>query len=169
MAAVRLRLALDQNFPKPLLASVQDWLPEDLEIVHLDSLDRRLGAVSDRELFIALKQLGLDGLITNNYRMLNIASEVAAIVATKAVVVAVQGMGDDPIRAAGALLLELPGLRGRVVPKVSNVFLLNYAHRRPEDAWNYLKRIAERDGVPPDTLWQSVKLSQTELNAAVLN
>lgn len=46
--------------------------------------------------------------------MLNLPREIAAIVATKAVVVAMKDMGDDAIRAAGALLLELPGLADRI-------------------------------------------------------
>lgn len=72
-----------------------------------------------------------DGLV-KNYTMLDVPEEVAAIVKTKAVVVAVEALGHDPIRAVGALLLELPGLARRVRP---NVFRLNYARRRPEDAW----------------------------------
>jgi hypothetical protein len=44
---------------------------------------------------------------------------------TQAVVVA-EGLGRDPLRAVGALLLELPGLSSRVLPRRSNVFRLTY-------------------------------------------
>jgi hypothetical protein len=53
--------------------------------------------------------------------MLDVPAELAAIVRTQAVVVAVEGLGHDPLRAVGALVLELPGLSKRVIPRRSNV------------------------------------------------
>lgn len=169
MPAASLRLALDQNFPRPLLHAVAEYLPPELEIVHIRELDPRLSDVSDRALFIALRQLGFDGLITNNWRMLNIPQEIAAIVATKAVVVAMQDMGADAIRAAGALLLELPGLVTRLKPDVANVFLLHYARRQPRSGWEYLQEAANREGITPGELWKAVKPSAEELDTPVLD
>ncbi|MPZ60274.1 MAG: hypothetical protein GEU93_03040 [Propionibacteriales bacterium] len=123
--------------------------------------------MSDRRLFVALYQLGWDGLITNNYRMLRIPAELAAIIKTKATVVAIEGLGHDPLRAVGALLLELPGLPGRVVPSCANVFRLSYARRRPVDAWRYLARVAESRGQNTEALWQEVQVSDEELAASV--
>lgn len=168
MSESALRLVLDQNFPQPLLRDVWEWIPPDLEIIHLGDLDGRLRTASDRELFIALHQLGYDGLITSNWKMLNIPMEVAAIIATKAVVIAMRSMGHDPIRAAGALLLELPGLVKRLRPHRANVFLLHYERRRPEDAWEYLKRIAEREGVSPQDLLDDVRVTSEELANPIL-
>lgn len=164
-----LRLVLDQNFPQPLLRDMWGWLPhEEVEIVHLGQLDDRLREVSDRELIIALSQLGYDGLITNNWKILNVPTELAAIIATKATVVATRGMGHDPIRAAGALLLELPGLSKRLRPKRSNVFLLNYSRRRPEDGWEHLRRIATREKVDVTDLHAAVRVTSEELDTPVL-
>ncbi|WP_406031978.1 hypothetical protein OG801_26200 [Nocardioides sp. NBC_00163] len=163
-----LRLVLDQNFPQPLLRDVGEWIPPEVEIVHLGNLDDRLRTVSDRELFIALHQLGYDGLITSNWKMLNIPMEVAAIIATKAVVIAMRSMGHDPIRAAGALLLELPGLVERIRPNRANVFLLHYERRRPEDAWEYLKRIADRESLSPQGLLDRVRVTSEELANPIL-
>jgi len=166
-----LRLALDENFPEPLLNVLRDssWLPRDVEITHINRLDPRLRGMGDRQLLIALYQLGFHGLITNNWRMLNIPMEIAAIVATNAVVVAIKDMGDDAIRATGALLLELPGIRKRLKPGVSNVFLLNYARRHGEDAWESLRRAAEHEGVSVGALYDQVKLSPDELTRPVLD
>jgi hypothetical protein len=104
-----LRLALDQNFPKPLLEDLQRWLPTEVEVVHITDIDSRLSPLSDRELIIALRQLGFDGLVTNNWRMLNIDSEIAAIIATNSVVVAMKKMGDDAIRRLAPSCLSFLG------------------------------------------------------------
>jgi hypothetical protein len=138
-----LRLALDQNFPTPLINAIRDYLPADLEARSLREIDPRLSDLEDRPLFIALHQLGWDGLITNNYKMLDVPSEIAAIVKTKAIVIAVDGLGHDPLRAVGALLLELPGLPDRIRPRTSNVFRL--AYRR-----HYPKRPGATSNAPPN-------------------
>jgi hypothetical protein len=62
-------------------------------------------------------------LITN-YKMLEVPTEIAAIVTTKMIIIAIEGLGHDPLRAVGALLLELPGLPDRIRPRRSNVFRL---------------------------------------------
>jgi hypothetical protein len=169
MEGPALRLVLDQNFPQPLLRDVRPWMPTDVEVSHLGQLDDRLRAVSDRQLLIGLMQLGYNGLITTNHKMLQVPEELAAIIATKAVVVATKSMGHDPIRAAGALLLELPGLPSRVRPRRANVFVLNYNRRQSEDPWEHLSEIAQRQGVSPTELHEQVRVSQLELDTPVLD
>lgn len=168
MTPQRLRLALDQNFPTPLINAIRDYLPDDIDLAHLPSIDPRLSDLSDRQLVIALAQLHFDGLVTNNYKMLNVPEEIAAVIKTKSVVVAVEALGHDPIRAVGALLLELPGLASRVRPEMGNVFRLNYARRQPQDAWEYLKAAAGRLGQQPNEVWDQVKVSDQELAQQIL-
>ncbi|MEJ7741276.1 MAG: hypothetical protein WKF73_01280 [Nocardioidaceae bacterium] len=165
----RLRLALDQNFPTPLIYAVRDYLPSDPELTHISEIDPRLSDLSDRGLFIALSQLGYDGLVTNNYKMLKVPEELAAIVKTKAVVVAVEALGHDPIRAVGALLLELPNLADRVRPDTANIFRLNYARRRPEDGWTYFSKAAKRLERTPGDLWYEVKVTDDEMSRRLLD
>lgn len=62
-------LALDQNFPEPILRCLDEYVA-DVRLVPLRSIDSRLSTLDDRELVIALHQLGWKGLVTNNYRML---------------------------------------------------------------------------------------------------
>lgn len=163
-----LRLALDQNFPTPLIEAMRPWVPTDIDLTSVRNIDPALSDLSDRDLFIGLKQLGFDGLVTNNYKMLNVPEEVAAIVSTKATVVAVVGLGHDPIRAVGALLLELPGLRDRIRPGKSNVFRLAYGSRRPKDACEYLSDAASRLGVPTEDHWRETRVTRQEMETAVL-
>jgi hypothetical protein len=164
-----LRLAFDQNFPLALIDRISDFLPRHLELASLYRIDRRLTALDDRPLVIALRQLGWAGLITNNYKMLYEPREVAAIVATKSVVVAVEGLGHDPLRAAGALLLELPGLTDRLLSNRASVFLLRYQRRQAEDAWRFLADAAHRRGQDPSALWQEQRPDERELTAPVLS
>lgn len=164
-----LRLALDQNFPTPLINAVRAYLPPALDVRSLREIDRRLSDIDDRPLFIALHQMGWHGLITNNYKMLDVPAEIAAIVKTKAVVVAIEGLGHDPLRAVGALLLELPGLPDRIRPGTSNVFRLSYRRRAPEDAWSYFQRAARRLDREPDDLWHEVGVTNDEVTRPVLS
>jgi hypothetical protein len=166
--APTLRLALDQNFPTPLIGAVTDYLPVDIELKSLRRIDPRLSELDDRTLFLALHHLGWHGLVTNNYKMLDVPAELAAIVRTQAVVVAVEGLGHDPLRAVGALLLELPGLSRRVLPRRSNVFRLAYRRRLAEDARTRFQQVAERRGRVTDELWQEVRVSDDEFARARL-
>ena len=116
-----LRLALDQNFPTPILAALSEFIV-DIELVPLRKIDPRLSTLDDRTLVIALRQLEFEGLVTNNYKMLKNPKELAAIIATKLTVFAIEGVGDDPIRATGALLLDLPGALKRMDSRKAQVF-----------------------------------------------
>ena len=107
-------------------------------------------------------------MITNSYKMLEVPTEIAAIVTTKMILIAIEGLGHDPLRAVGALLLELPGLPDRLRPRTSNVFRLPYRRRPPEDAWAYLQRVADRVGQQADQLSRRVRVSGDELGNAVL-
>lgn len=43
-----LRLALDQNFPTPLINAVGNYVPSDLEVRSLHEIDPRLSDLDDR-------------------------------------------------------------------------------------------------------------------------
>jgi hypothetical protein len=140
----------------------------DIEVESLQRIDPRLSDLDDRTLFLALHHLGWHGLVTNNYKMLDIPAELAAIVRTQAVVVAVEGLGHDPLRAVGALLLELPGLRSRIRPRRSNVVRLSYRRSPPADARDYFQRVAERRQRVAEELWDEVLVSEEEFSRARL-
>lgn len=166
MANGRIALALDQNFPHLILDAAQ--LVPEVEMVPIWRIDHRLAALDDRKLVIALYQLGWRGLITNNYKMLYVPAEIAAIVKTKCVVFAVEGLGSDPLRATGAVLLDLPGAVKKIVPGKGQVFRVAPRAPQPRDPWDYFKDVATRQKVAPGSLYDEVKVSDTELADPVL-
>ncbi len=84
-------------------------------------------------MIIALHQLGFPGLVTNNYKMLKNPKELAAIVATKVTVFAIEGVGHDPTRATGAVLLDLPGALKKMDSRRGQVFWMRSRNPSPED------------------------------------
>jgi hypothetical protein len=75
-----LRLALDQNSPTPVLDAVSPFPPPDISLSHITRIDRRLSRLDDRALVFALTQLGYDGLVTLDLRMLDRPRELAAVI-----------------------------------------------------------------------------------------
>ena len=70
---------------------------------------------------------------------------------------------------ARLLLLELPTLRQRLRPNVSNVFRLHPRTRSPEDAWHYLTRAATHRSQSAKELFAEVRVSDVELRRPVLD
>jgi hypothetical protein len=48
------RLALDQNFPEPIVDGLADWLASDAELVPIRRIDDRMATLDDREVLVAL-------------------------------------------------------------------------------------------------------------------
>ena len=131
-------------------------------------IDPRLTNLGDRQLVVALYQLGYEGLVTNNYRMLQNPVELAAVIKTKLSVFAIEGLGDDPIRATGALLLDLPSVINAVEAGRSGVFRLRPRVPRPKDPWDLLKKLANRRNEDVRDLYRRVVVSDDELTTPVL-
>ena len=160
-------LPLDHNFPQPILAALSDWLG-DVDLLPIGSIDGRLTDLGDRELVLALYQLGYRGLVTNNYRMLQNPVELAAVIKTKLSIFAIEGLGDDPIRATGALLLDLPSAVNAVEAGRSGVFWLRPRVPRPKDPWELLKELANRRQEEVADLYRQVAVTDDELATPVL-
>ncbi len=162
-----LRLALDQNFPTPILAALAEFIV-DIELIPLRKIDARLSTLDDRTLVVALHQLGFEGLVTNNYKMLKNPKELAAIVATKLTVFAIEGVGDDPIRATGALLLDLPGALKRMDSRKAQVFWMKPRNPMPEDPMVLFRRAADHQHRDAEALFAELVVSMAELRSPIL-
>ncbi len=162
-----IRLALDQNFPTPILRAIAEYIV-DVELIPIREIDVRLSTLDDRELLIALKQLGIPGLVTNNYKMLKNPKELAAIMATKLTVFAIEGVGDDPIRATGALLLDLPGALKRMDTRKAQVFWMRPRNPTPDDPAKLFERAAKHQHRDVADLLREVEVGRRELARPVL-
>ena len=115
-----------------------------------------------------LKQLGYEGLVTLNYKMLRNPKELAAVLKTKLTVFAVERVGDDPIRATGALLLDLqPAVKAMRAGR-AGVFWLRPRSPQPQDPWKLFERAARNHGKDAATLYDEVKVSDSEFDTAIL-
>ena len=101
--------------------------------------------------------------------MLNVPEELAAILKTRLTVFAVEEAGHDPIKATGALLLDLPGALKKVDPHRAQVFRFKSRQPPPRDPWVELGRIAERQGKGTAQLYDEVKVTDAELHTPVLD
>jgi hypothetical protein len=160
--------ALDQNFPTAILAALAEFVV-DIELIPLRGIDPRLSSLDDRTLVVALHQLGFPGLVTNNYKMLKNPKELAAIVATKLKVFAIEGVGDDPIRATGALLLDLPGALKRMDSRKAQVFWMRPRNPMPEDPMALFERAADHQHRDASALFAELAVSKGELRQPVLD
>ena len=162
-----MELPLDQNFPEPILERLEPWMG-DIHLVPLRAIDPALTQFDDRKLLIALSRLGFEALVTLNYKMLRNPRELAAVLKTKLTVFAVEGVGHDPVRATGALLLDLQPAVHAMQSGRNGVFWLRPRAPQPQDPWDLFKRAALKHNQDAATLYDEVKVSDAELEAALL-
>jgi hypothetical protein len=162
----RVPLALDQNFAQPILDDLDRFII-DTRLVPLPHIHPALPNMPDRQLLIALDGMAWPGLVTNNYKMMQNPSEIAALLRTKLSLFVIEGVGHDPIRATGALLLDLPGALKKRVPDRAEVFWMRPRNPEPQLPWDLFTRAAERqDRTGPD-LYEELKVNDSEAAAAV--
>ena len=162
-----MQLPLDHNFPEPIVNSLKPWMGA-LELLPIRQIDDRLTGLDDRPLLIALRQLGFEGLVTLNYRMLRNPSELAAVIKTGRTVFAIEGVGHDPLRATGALLLDLPSAVKAVEAGASGVYWMRPRAPQPQDPRDLFDEAATRRHEDPAALYASVEVSDAELREPVL-
>lgn len=161
-------LPLDHNFPEPILDCLDRFIQRP-KLIPLRRIHPDLARLRDRELLIALSQLGYKGLVTNDYRMLRNPGAIAAVLKTKLTVFAIEGVGHDPIRATGALLLDLPAAVRGMEAGSRGVFWLRPRNPRPVDPWDLFKKAAERKGQGVDELYSEVKVTDEEIGAVAIS
>ena len=158
---------LDHNFPEPILECLDEFIPE-ISLLPLRRIHPALPLLDDRQLLIALRQLGYSELITSNYKMLQNPRELAAVLKTKVTVFAIEGVGHDPIRATGALLLDLPSAIAAVNAGTGGVFWLRPRRPQPQDPWELFSRAAANRKEDPSDLYDQVRVTDAELATSLI-
>jgi hypothetical protein len=160
-------IPLDHNFPEPILDCLAAFIV-DINLIPIRRINSRLPELDDRQLVVALHQLGYASFVTGNYKMLQNPRELAAIMDTRMSVFAIEGVGHDPIRATGALLLDLPSAIKGMRSGGRGIYGLRPRSPRPQDPNELFNRMAERRHESASELYQEVRLSRAELTTAVL-
>ncbi len=76
-------------------------------------------------------------------------------------------MNDDPIRATGALLLDLRPAVNAIESGRAGVFWLRPRAPQPQDPWELFVRAAKNRGEDADALYEQVKVSDADLEASI--
>lgn len=123
----RIRLLLDQGFPKPPRFNLED-VDSSIEAVHLYDFDRSLSENStpDWYLYCRAAEAGLDALVTRDFSQAGQELEMYVLTRLQSfVVLAWRKRMDDPVREWGQLLAYLPEIKKRLAqPKPPRVVFL---------------------------------------------
>lgn len=159
-----LRLALDQNFPTPLIKAAKPWLGA-IELRHTFEIDPRLSVMDDWELLIALLHHpdGYAGVVTSDGRMLGQARELAALQQTGLSLVVAEGSGHDPVKATGLVLTHITHIAGQIAKKKSQIWALGSHAPRPKGPRDYLGIIASRGGKSIDQAFNEARVDEATL------
>lgn len=160
-----LSVALDQNFPGPILDCVAQFLP-DLSLVPLRRIHPALTDMPDRRLLLALDRMGWPVLVTNNFKMMQNPSQIAGLVKTHLTLFVIEGLGHDPIRATGAVLLDLPGALKKRRHDRAEVFWSRPRNPGPQAPWELFRRAAARAHREPSELYDELKVTDDEADQA---
>ena len=147
MPSERPLFALDENFPEPVLLEVVARYTPELDLRHVRLIDARLtGGLGDDRLILALHQLSVEGLVTNDDRMLSLPEVLAVIQQTGFTVVTCRRTGHDPLVATGLLLANLGRIARRHRSGVPQVWRLAGPDRGPDKLEAIVRDVEERSG-----------------------
>ncbi|MBK9369479.1 MAG: hypothetical protein IPN01_24825 [Deltaproteobacteria bacterium] len=162
---MRPRLALDQNFPVPIIKALQDSIVE-VSLDPIYEIDPRLSRLDDWALLVALKNHPAQymGLITTDARMLDQPRELAAMLQTGLSMIVAVGAGHDPLRATGLVLTHLPRIAALLKAHTPQIWRLNAHTPKPDTPRELIQALASKQKTSFPELFNSVKLTESELS-----
>jgi len=155
-------IALDQNFPLPILQCVEPYLP-DIQFAHIEKIDRRLSRLDDWQVIVALWHRGFSALASNDYHMLDQYKVVTAALRTKLNLILIEGLGDDAIRATGSLLLDLSYIATHIDTHRCRIFRIKRNNPAGETGADYLNQRATRRRVSLKELVKQEQITADDL------
>jgi hypothetical protein len=132
---------LDHNFP--VAAVTLPWPPNLLQVTALRDLDPRLTrGFQDFQIIQALDKRGdVHGLVTNDARILNLSPEMVALSRSRLTLVVTDGVGHDPLRALGLIMVYLQAIALKAVAQ-SQIFVLKPGQLHSQTPWEKINGIA---------------------------
>jgi hypothetical protein len=137
---------LDHNFP------IVAW-PLMVRLSRLAEIEPELiRGHDDWEILYALNRRGdVQGFITNDADMLELSREMVALSYSRLTLVITDGVGHDPLRGTGLLMVHLEEIGKRVISR-PQIFVLRPGSLRPQRPGQLINKLAERRSVPPNRL-----------------
>lgn len=157
----RLRVALDHNFPVPIVDALQPAILDDL--VPIMRIDRRMAELDDHDVVRAVARRGFHILVSCDRDMMSVPRVLATVMQTKLTVVVAAGQGHDHVAASGLVLAHLPHIAHDYRADDAQVFVLRAGRQPPKQPWDLLDDVARRRHTSAQSLYESVKLSKREL------
>lgn len=149
---------LDHNFPISVTSLIR--LP-DLAIRPLQHLYPDL--IRDHEDWEVIRELrvrGVDGWITLDSRMLNLPKEMIVLHQSRLSLVVFERVGNDPLVAAGLLMIHAPAIAKQTNAKRPQLWVLRKPPTpSPTNPWERISALAGREGIDPRVLYRRHRLS----------
>src|SRR4051794_37539488 len=163
--ATRRLLALDHNFPQPIVEVLVDVFEPDADLVPIGDIDARMPDLEDWQVLLALyhHDRAFDGLVTTDSGMVQLPRELAVLMQTKLTLIVTLAAGHDPIKATGLLFSHLAGICNRIQGDVAQLWTPSAVSRAHTDPWDTLKSVAEHQHREHHALFDQVKLTSKEL------
>ena len=141
---------LDQNFP--LYTTGIAW-PIPIRVTALLAHDAELTAgYGDWQLIRRLGSTpGVDGFITCDADLLNLSTEMVALNDTKLTLVVADGVGHNPVRATGLVMVHLHEVSRRFDGS-PQIYVLRPAQLATQRPGSYINKIAVRQKIAPNEM-----------------
>jgi hypothetical protein len=91
--------------------------------------------------YVLDQQGDVDAFITNDARMLNLPKELIALSRTRLALVITDGVGHQPLRATGLIMVHLEHITS-LLDGTPRIFRLRPATVQPVPAWNQINLVA---------------------------
>ncbi len=140
---------LDQDFPDPSIPELPDLEIHPLRRVHPDLTRNH----EDWEVLREIKNRGgADGLITLDAGMLNQAKEMVVLRQTRLTLVVFRDTNNDPLVAAGLLMIHAPEIARRLDRRRPELWVLRKTPASPQNPWRRIEELATRESISPEAL-----------------
>jgi hypothetical protein len=149
---------LDQNFP--MVVPIEHLFPNivlrQLREMHPDLVQ----AHEDWEVIRELKvRGGIDGWITLDRGMHQLEKEMVVLHQSRLSLIVFEGVDNDPVVAAGLLLIHLPTIAAQIDRTRPQLWILRKPPTKPpENPWDRISDLARRLNLTPQEVYDRNKL-----------